>query len=381
MSYKHYSCQTIEQDDIDAVVETLKGDFLTQGPKVQEFEEALCHYTGAAHAIVVSSGTAALHLAAKACGITKDSLVWTSPITFVASANCAKYLGAQVDFIDVDPHSGNISIQELRKKLKQAKKKPDLIIPVHLAGHSCDMKEIAALAQQYSFKVIEDAAHALGGSQQDAHKTGASQHSDATIVSFHPVKSLTTAEGGAILTNQKTIAQQAFQSRTHSITKQSEQFQNQALGPCYYEQQDLGYHYRLSDMQAALGCSQIKKLDRFIKQRVAIAQRYTTELSTTPLRLPHFDQCSAWHLYIIQCQDKAEREKLYQHLRAAKIGCNVHYYPVHLQPYYQSLGSKSQDFPNAESFANKILSIPIHPKLSQEDQSFIIDSINQFYNV
>ncbi len=372
--YIPYSCQNISEEDIKAVERVLRSDFLTQGPEVKKFEQALASYTGAKHVVAVSSGTAALHLAAAALGIENNSLVWTTPITFVASANCARYLGAEVDFVDVEPSTGNICIDALRTKLEEAKKNnrlPDLLIPVHFSGRACNMTELESLAQKYSFKIVEDASHALGGKYSNQNYVGSSAATECTVFSFHAVKSIATGEGGAVMTSNKELAGLLRTLRTHGITRESSELIEKDKPAHYYEQQYLGFNYRISDIQAALGTSQLGRLDQFIERRRELAKRYDLALKNSPYLLPEIDESSAWHLYTIQVPGgEVARDKLFKTLRDNQIGANVHYRPVHLQPYYSF---KKGSFPNSEKFAESILSIPLHPRLSEQQQDKVVE--------
>jgi len=364
-----YGKQSIDQDDIDAVVSVLKSDFLTQGSKISEFEQDLSSYCGARHAKVVSNATAALHLAYLAIGLTKDDIVWTVPNTFVATANAALYCGAKVDFIDIDNKTYNLSIDALKLKLIQAKKDnklPKLVVPVHFAGQSCEMKSIWALSKEYSFNVIEDASHALGGEYLDA-KVGSCKYSDITVFSFHPVKMITTGEGGAILTNKKNLDDKVALLRSHGITKDDSLFKNKNDGDWYYEQQTLGFNYRLTDMQAALGISQLKKLDEFVAKRQEIAQRYLSQLKGVVLPYQHPDTNSSWHLFVIQVKNRRE---VYEQLKAQEILAQVHYIPVNEQPFYNQM-----PLPNSLDLYQHCLSLPIYVDLSIKEQHQVIDCL------
>jgi UDP-4-amino-4,6-dideoxy-N-acetyl-beta-L-altrosamine transaminase len=374
-----YSRQQIDEDDIAAVVEVLKSDFITQGPAIGKFESALASYCGVPHAAAASSGTACLHLACLVMGIQPGDHVWTSPISFVASANGALYCGAQVGFIDIDPATGNMDVTRLEERLARAKRDntlPKLIIPVHFSGRSCDMMKIGALARKYGIAVLEDAAHALGASYQ-GKPVGSCAHSDAVMFSFHPVKSVTTGEGGALMTRKTAFAEKIKLLRSHGITRDAAALTAESHGGWYYEMQALGFHYRLTDIQAALGISQMKKLDRYVAARRALARTYTKELAGLPLDLPPPDDGSAWHLYVIRPKDPSKRKAMYDGLRACGIAANVHYIPIHLQPYYRKLGFKPGDFPNAEAFYAGALSIPIFPGLTEAEQHEVIDALTR----
>lgn len=376
-----YGHQDIGDADVDAVVAALRSEWLTQGPAVPRFESAIADACGAAHAVVVASGTAALHVACLAAGLGPGGLLWTSPITFVASANCGRYCGADVDFVDIDSATYCMSVTALAAKLEAAERVgrlPDVVIPVHLAGLSCDMAGIGALAQRYGFTVIEDACHALGGTYRDV-PVGACQYSCMTVFSFHPVKAVTTGEGGAITTNDPTIAERLRLFRTHGITKDPALFEGIADGPWYYEQVELGFNYRMTDIQAALGASQMTRLSAFVARREEIAARYDSELAGLPLSLAPrtADARSGWHLYVVRMAPGAtvDRAGLAARLLNAGIGTQVHYIPVHLQPYYRSLGFGVGDFPEAERYYADALSIPIYAGLSDDQQTLVIEAM------
>lgn len=365
-----YGRQDIQQQDIDAVIEVLTSDYLTQGPQVPLFENKINEVTQSKYAVAVNSATSALHIACLALGVGEGDIVWTSPITFVASANCALYCGATVDFVDIDSDTYNLSPIELEKKLQlaeQQNKLPKVVIPVHLAGQSCDMEAIHQLSVKYGFKIIEDAAHAIGGSYQ-GKPIGNCFYSDITVFSFHPVKIITTAEGGAATTNNKQLAQKMQLLRSHGITRDPELMTEEPHGEWYYQQLELGFNYRMSDLHAALGVSQLNRLEEFIEARRTIAELYNKELSNLPITLPkQLDTASSsWHLYIIRLKlDKLTKshQQIFNELREAGIGVNLHYIPVHLQPYYQELGFKAGDFPNAEAYYLQAISIPLFAKL------------------
>lgn len=376
-----YGRQHISQQDIDAVVDVLQSDFLTQGPAVPAFEQRLCELTTATQAVAVNSATSALHIGCLALGVGPGSRVWTSPVSFVASANCARYCGATVDFVDVEPDTGNMAIDQLRHKLEQARSNdtlPQVVIPVHLAGASCDMQQIHYLATEFGFRVIEDASHAVGASYQD-EPVGCCRYSDITVFSFHPVKIITTAEGGAALTNDSLLADKMRLLRSHGISRDEQQMTEPSHGAWYYQQLQLGLNYRMTDLQAALGLSQSQRLLPIIQKRQLLAAHYQRLLSALPVRLPKPEafNISAWHLYIIQLDDKTKRKAVFDGLRAAGIGVNVHYIPIHTQPYYQQLGFDWGDFPQAEDFYERILSLPMFPELSGEQQQYIADTLTE----
>ncbi|MFN3679307.1 UDP-4-amino-4,6-dideoxy-N-acetyl-beta-L-altrosamine transaminase [Thermosynechococcus sp.] len=379
-----YGRQDITPEDIAAVVEVLQSDWLTQGPKIPEFEVALASYCGARYAVVVSSATAALHLACIAAGLREGDRLWTSPITFVASANCGRYCGATVDFVDIDPCTYNLSVSALAAKLDLAQKQgalPKVVIPVHLAGQSCEMAPLAELAQTYGFTLIEDASHAIGG-QYRSRPIGCCEFSTMAVFSFHPVKIITTGEGGAILTNDPDLYQRLIRLRSHGITRDPQQMVSESHGPWYYQQLELGFNYRMTDLQAALGLQQLQRLDQFVERRCFLAQRYHQALADLPVTLPfqHPDTRSSWHLYIIRLKrnqlQKSHRE-VFEALRTLGIGVNLHYIPVHTQPYYQQLGFRWGDFPNAEAYYQEAISLPLYYGLTLEQQDQVIQTLKQ----
>lgn len=375
-----YGRQSLDDTDIDAVVLALKSDWLTQGPAVPAFESAMAKRCGATHAVAVCNATAALHIACLALDVGPGDRVWTSPNTFLASANCARYCGATVDFVDIDPLTLNMSVEALAQKLAQAKASnqlPKVIIPVHFSGQPCDMDAIGALARQYGCRVIEDAAHAVGAIYQNG-PTGNCAYSDITIFSFHPVKIITTGEGGMALTNKPELAQRMARLRSHGIVREPGELMNESHGPWYYEQTELGYNFRMTDLQAALGSSQLLRLDDFLTARNRLAARYDECLSDLPVilpkRLPH--RLSAWHLYPIQVAP-ARRRTIFEKMRAADIGVQVHYIPVHLQPYYSDLGFRPGDFPNAEAYYHGAFSLPLYPSLTEGEQDRVVSVLKE----
>jgi UDP-4-amino-4,6-dideoxy-N-acetyl-beta-L-altrosamine transaminase len=382
MAFIPYGRQSISEDDIRAVAEVLRSDFLTQGPAVPAFEEAVKSHCGAAHAVAVNSATSALHLACLALEIGKDDLVWTSPITFVASANCVLYCGARVDFVDIDPVTFNMSVAKLAEKLENTARDggqlPKAVIAVHMCGQSCDMAGVHALAQRYGFRVVEDASHAVGGRYRN-HPVGDCQYSDITIFSFHPVKIITTGEGGMALTNGPELAKKMLLLRSHGITRDISDMIGPSEGPWYYQQIALGFNYRMTDIQAALGSSQIRHLKEWVSRRHTLAARYHEALAELPLLLPrqHADAYSAWHLYVIQLKDEApkSRAEMFAALRDDGIGVNVHYIPVHLQPYYRGLGFKPGDFPAAEAYYARAISIPLFASMTEAEHCYVIERI------
>ncbi|ATG91332.1 UDP-4-amino-4,6-dideoxy-N-acetyl-beta-L-altrosamine transaminase [Methylomonas koyamae] len=375
-----YGRQDIGAADIQAVIDVLQSDFLTQGPAVPAFETAVANYCGARHAFAANSATSALHIACLALGVGPGDLVWTSPITFVASANCALYCGATVDFVDIDPRTYNLSVTALAEKLQAAERSgrlPKVVIPVHLCGQSCEMAAIHALSQQYGFKIIEDASHAIGGKYRD-QPIGNCRYSDITVFSFHPVKIITTAEGGMALTNNAELAQKLALLRSHGITRDPSQMTHQADGPWYYQQIALGYNYRMTDIQAALGLSQLSRLEQFVKNRHHLAARYDSSLSALPVGIPwqHPDNYSALHLYPITVPDNI-RSNVFEGLRAVGIGVNVHYIPVHLQPYYRKLGFQPGDFPEAERYYRAAISLPLYATLTEANQDRVVAALSE----
>lgn len=377
-----YGHQWIDDDDVDAVVEVLRGDWLTQGPSVPAFENAVAEYCGAKHAVAVSSGTAALHLACLAMDLGEDDLLWTSPNSFAASANCARYCGADVDFVDIDPVDYNMSVAMLEAKLERAQadgRSPRVLIPVHHSGRSCDMRAIAALARRHGIAVIEDACHALGGTYED-QPVGSCAWSDMAVLSFHPVKSITTGEGGMVLTNDDHLAGRLRLLRSHGITRDPSLMENEGTSAHYYEQIELGYNYRLTDIQAALGISQMRRLDMFVEKRRGLARRYGERLTDLPLRMPLADpdDRSSWHLYSVRLGAEAPitRDEAVRRLTAAGIGTSLHYVPIHLHPYYRRLGFKPGDFPEAERYAREALTLPLFPTLSHDEQDQVISALS-----
>jgi UDP-4-amino-4,6-dideoxy-N-acetyl-beta-L-altrosamine transaminase len=382
--YIPYGRQDINQQDIDAVIEILRSDWLTQGPAIERFEKAVANYCGAKYAIAVSSATAALHLSCLALDLQPGDRFWTSPNTFVASANCGLYCGAKVDFVDIDPVTYNLSIDELEKKLILAEKNnclPKVIIPVHLAGQSCEMDRIYVLSKRYGVKIIEDASHAIGGRYKH-NFIGCCELSDLAVFSFHPVKIITTGEGGMILTNQEILYEKLIRLRTHGITRNENLMTAQSHGSWYYEQLELGFNYRITDIQAALGMSQMQRLEEFIKRRQFLAKRYHQLLADLPLILPwqHPDTESSWHLYIIRLKlDKISQthRQVFEALRQARIGVNLHYIPVHVQPYYQQLGFKWGDFSEAEKYYQEAISLPLYYGLAEKEQDKVISILKK----
>jgi UDP-4-amino-4,6-dideoxy-N-acetyl-beta-L-altrosamine transaminase len=374
-----YGRQDIVQADIEAVAEVLRSDFLTQGPAVPMFEKAVADHCGAQRAIAVNSATSALHIACLALGVGPGDIVWTSPITFVASANCARYCGADVDFVDVDPITYNLSAARLAAKLEQAAtagKLPKVVIPVHLCGQPCEMEAIHALSQKYGFRIIEDASHAIGG-RYKGEPIGNCRYSDITVFSFHPVKIITTGEGGMALTNDLALANHMVRLRSHGITRDPVEMTHVPDGPWYYQQIELGFNYRMTDIQAALGISQMKRLNELVAKRHALAKNYERLLSDCPVTTPgqHADSYSGLHLYVVRldlASMNVTHREVFERLRVAGIGVNLHYIPVYHHPYYARNGFKAADFPEAERYYAEAISLPMYPALTAEQQEEVV---------
>lgn len=376
-----YGKQNINQADIEAVIEVLKSDFLTQGPAIEQFEKQVAEYCGAKYAVAVTNATSALHIACLAAGLSKGDILWTSPNTFVASANCGRYCGADVDFVDIDNNTYNMSISKLAEKLANSEIKPKVVIPVHFSGQPCEMAKIHELAKQYNFTVIEDASHAIGADYKDT-KVGSCTYSDMTVFSFHPVKIITTAEGGMVLTNNKDLYDKLILFRSHGITRNDKLMKNESDGPWYYEQIDLGFNYRMTDMQAALGSSQMNRLDEFVARRRYLATRYNELLADLPVKLPYQqpDSESSWHVYVIRLdleQVKVDKQTIFAEMRKLKINLNLHYIPVHTQPYYQQLGFKKGDFPVSEEYYKEAFTLPLYYSLTDEQQDYIVKALSE----
>lgn len=379
-----YGRQDITQADIDAVVEVLRSDFLTQGPMVPRFEQAVSSYCGASHALAVNSATSALHIACLALGLGPGDWLWTTPITFVASANCGLYCGAQVDFVDIDPRTYNMSVEALEAKLIQAEKQgrlPKVVVPVHLCGQPCDMRAIHALGQKYGFRIIEDASHAIGGKYLD-EPIGNCRYSDITVLSFHPVKIITTAEGGMALTNDAALAGRMALLRSHGITRDPAQMTHAPDGDWYYQQIELGFNYRMTELQAALGVSQMHRLDDYVLRRHELASRYDSLLEDLPVTTPwqRPDGYSGLHLYVIRLdlgRIRRTHREVFDALRGQGIGVNLHYIPVHTQPYYQAMGFRQGGFPKAERYYTEAISLPMYATLSETQQDSVIDSLRR----
>jgi UDP-4-amino-4,6-dideoxy-N-acetyl-beta-L-altrosamine transaminase len=383
-----YGRQEITQADIDAVVSVLESDFLTQGPQVPRFEHTVAREVGAKHALAVNSATSALHLACLALGLGEGDWLWTSPITFVASANCGLYCGAQVDFVDIDPRTYNLCPKTLAAKLGKAEKEgrlPKVVVAVHLCGQPCDMQALRALSLRYGFYIIEDASHAIGGKYQGEF-IGNGRYSDITVFSFHPVKIITTAEGGMALTNDDNLASRMSLLRSHGITRDPALMTHEADGPWYYQQVDLGFNYRMTELQAALGITQLERLDAYVARRHRIAARYEQALSDLPVVTPyqHPDSYSGLHLYVIRLRlddIPLTHRQVFEALRERGIGVNLHYIPVHTQPYYQAMGFNPEAFPEAMQYYREAISLPMYPTMSESQQSEVIQVLKNVLGV
>lgn len=377
-----YARQHIAQEDIDAVVAVLQSDWLTQGPAIERFERAVADYCGVRYAVATCNATAALHLACLALGVRVDDTGWTSPITFVASANCLRYCRAQVDFVDIEPETWNLDVDALACKLEQAARHgnlPKVVIPVHFGGQPCDMARIRELSRQYGFAVIEDAAHAIGASYRGA-PVGRCEYSDITVFSFHPVKIITTGEGGMLLTNRQDLYEKLVLLRSHGITRDAGRMAEPSHGPWYYQQLELGYNYRMTDLQAALGLSQLTRIDDFIARRNELAARYESLLEGLPLTLPvaKEDRRSSWHLYVVRLDPahaRIGRCEVFENLRRVGIGVNLHYIPVHTHPYYRRMGFKPGDFPEAERYYAEAITLPLYPGLTESMQDCVAEAL------
>ncbi len=379
-----YGRQDISEEDIQAVVDVLRSDYLTQGSAVPAFEKNIADYCGTQHAVAVNSATSALHIACLALNVEPNDVVWTTPITFVASANCALFCGARIDFVDIDPRTYNMSVERLAEKLAHAKKNgnlPRAVIPVHLSGQPCDMAGIHALSRQYGFKIIEDASHAIGGKYRN-EPIGNCRYSDIAVFSFHPVKVITTGEGGMAMTNDAQLAKRMQLLRSHGITRDAGEMTHAPDGPWYYQQIDLGFNYRMTDIQAALGLSQMQRLDAFVIKRHTIAKRYDQLLADLPVIAPwqHADSYSGLHLYVIRLklgEIGQTHRRVFEALRNESIGVNLHYIPVHRQPYYEGLGFKAGHCPEAEQYYAEAISLPMYPGLTKTQQDKVIEALRQ----
>lgn len=376
-----YGQQDIAEADIQAVVNVLKSDYLTQGPASKAFEQSINQYCGSRFSLSASSGTSALHLACMALELGAGDMLWTTGNTFCASANCARYCGADVDFVDIDRNTGNLSVTALEDKLEKAASRgtlPKIVIPVHFSGQPCDMAEIKRLSKRYEFRIIEDACHAIGSSYKD-YKTGSCEFSDATVFSFHPVKLITTGEGGMVTTNDSTLYAQMEQLRNHGLCHDRSKLQHHDQGPWYHEQQTLGHNYRMTDIQAALGNSQLARLDGYVEKRKYLAGRYDSMLQAMPLRpLTRLTECkSAHHLYVIRLDDAARRTSIFNGLRNNDIGVQVHYIPVYHHPYYENLGFRHGHCPDNEDYYQRAISLPLYPGLSEQEQDYVVESLGK----
>ena len=387
MSTIPYGRQDINQSDIDAVVDVLRSDYLTQGPAVPAFERAVAEYCGTQYGVATNSATSALHIACLALGVGKGDSVWTTPTTFVASANCALYCGATVDFVDIDTHTYNIDVQRLAQKLAESEKAgklPKVVIPVHLCGQPCEMSAIYTLSQRYGFKIIEDASHAIGGKYRN-EPIGICRYSDIAIFSFHPVKIITTGEGGMAVTNDAFFAKKLRLLRSHGISSNTEDMQPRPVQEIWnYQQIDLGFNYRMTDLQAALGLSQISRLDSFVEKRHSIAAKYDSELADLPVQTPwqHPDSYSAYHLYPIRIKSNksnTSQRQVYDRMQEAGINVNLHYIPVYRQPFYEAMGFKMGYCPEAELYYREVLSIPMYPALTDAEQAKVIHVLHEIF--
>ncbi|KQW38237.1 UDP-4-amino-4,6-dideoxy-N-acetyl-beta-L-altrosamine transaminase [Rhizobacter sp. Root404] len=376
-----YGRQHISEADIEAVVDVLRSDFLTQGPAVPAFERAMCELTGATYGVAVNSATSALHIACMALGLGPGDRLWTVPITFLASANCARYCGADVDFVDIDPATRNIGIEALTKKLELAERQnslPKILVPVHFTGRPCDMAQIRELSKRYGFFVIEDASHAVGSIYQGS-PIGSGRYSDITVFSFHPVKIVTSAEGGMAMTNDAELAHRMELLRSHGMERDPSRFQDPAEGSWVYEMQSIGFNYRLTDLHATLGMSQLRRLEDFIARREALVARYDALLKSLPVTCPAplADMRSAWHLYVVELETNHPRAAVFEAMRKAGVGVAVHYIPVHLQPYYRDLGFRAGDYPRSEHYYARALTLPLYPDLSDAQQETVVRALGE----
>ena len=375
----YYGKQDVNNEDISAVEEVLRSDFLTQGPAIERFERRVAEYCGAKYAVAVTNATSALHIGCKALGLTDGGLLWTSPITFVASANCGRYCGADADFVDIDERTYNMSVDALEAKLKSTERIPNVVVPVHLAGQSCDMERIHELSKRYGFSVMEDASHAVGADYKGG-KVGSCRYSDLTVFSFHPVKIITTGEGGMLLTNNVELYEKLRLYRSHGITRDPSLMTHEPDGQWYYQQIDLGFNYRMTDIQAALGCSQMDRLDEFVSRRRYLAARYDELLKDLPLKTPHQseDTNSSWHIYVVRLDRSAVKKskvQIFDEMRARGVTLNLHYIPVHTQPYYERLGHRPGECPAAMEYYAEAFTLPLYYRLTDEQQDYVVESL------
>lgn len=379
-----YARQSISGPDIEAVVQVLRSDWLTQGPAVEQFEKAVSEYCGARYAVAVNSGTSALHIACLAAGLGPGDILWTSPNTFVASANCAVYCGATPDFVDIEPRTMNLDAAKLEEKLERRKSSgrlPKVVVPVHFAGQPCEMEQISGLGRVYGFTVLEDASHAIGA-RYGGKKVGSCSHSEMTVFSFHPVKIITTGEGGMVVTNRQDLYERLVRLRSHGITRNPEAMEGESHGPWYYQQVELGFNYRMTDIQAALGTSQLRRVDAFVERRNRLAERYDEGLQDLPLTLPwrRSDAVSAFHLYVVRLRTDEIRKshrQVFEELREARIQVNLHYIPVHTQPYYRRLGFRQGAFPESERHYREAITLPLYHGLTEVLQDRVIETVRR----
>ena len=379
-----YGRQSISEDDIESVIKVLRSDFLTQGPAIERFERCVADYCGTKYAVAVTNATSALHIACLAAGLGEGNRLWTSPITFTASANCGRYCGAEVEFVDIDDKTYNMSVQALEEKLDRANRignLPQIVVPVHLAGQSCDMVKIWELAQKYHFTVLEDAAHAIGADYLDT-KVGSCKYSDMTVFSFHPVKIITTGEGGMILTNRKDLYEKLLLYRSHCITRDPALMTHESDGSWYYQQVGLGFNYRMTDIQAALGLSQMTRLDEFVSRRRKLASRYKELLKDLPIRTPYVLPTAnpSWHLYIVRLnfdEIKKSKQHFFDEMKSRDVALNLHYIPVHTQPYYEALGHRPEECPNSLQYYKEAMTIPLYYSLTDEQQDKVVEALRE----
>ena len=380
----YYGKQDINEADIQAVEAVLRSDFLTQGPAIERFEQRVAAYCGVKYAVAVCNATSALHIACLAAGLGKGDLLWTSPITFVASANCARYCGADVDFVDIDENTYNMSAPALEQKLQEAKRRgrlPKIVVPVHMAGQSCDMRAIKKLSEEYGFTLLEDASHCIGADYADT-KVGSCAYSDMAVLSFHPVKIITTGEGGMVLTNDAALYEQLCLYRSHGITRDPKHMTKESDGDWYYQQVALGFNYRMTDIQAALGASQMDRLDTFVVRRRALAARYDELLRDLPLKTPFVlgEAQPSWHLYIVRIgfdRVRKTKQQIFVEMRARGIALNLHYIPVHTQPYYEALGFRAEDCPAAVEYYREALTLPLYPCMTDAEQEMAARALRE----